>query len=280
MQATTGVTEEWSPGDERAAWREYTRRMPDHGELSVWFSTTTAFKHVAAERIGMVCGKISGGLTVIDFEHPDCWAVWKKIAVQLAGARSGVLEQVEQVLESLTVVQTLKGHHVYFKMPEPPRHQVLCSSQGHGEDALVFSEVQGEGCYVVAPPSIGSPAGGEFRSYTVVQGRMSRIPVVSQEIGDMLLAAATFPGLFEMHLSSAECDTWVVQLHRDGLTIKPEKLTDCGLLMAFSTLNWQQVRKLQHWIERYAPLLRAVEMAPPPPESYWESDEDICEDYE
>jgi len=52
-------------------WKAYQKRKPAAGELAEWFIDDDKPKN-----IGIVCGKVSGNLVVLDFDREDKWAEW------------------------------------------------------------------------------------------------------------------------------------------------------------------------------------------------------------
>lgn len=100
-------------------WAEFQKRHPTDGEL------ISKFGVLARHNIGIVCGAISGGLYVKDFDD-------------LEKAREFFRKHKPLIK---TLVRTRKGIHAYFRASAR-------NSQGEKEDG------RGEGGYVVAPPSI------------------------------------------------------------------------------------------------------------------------------
>ncbi len=101
------------------SWLEFQNRMPTHGEL------ISKFGVMARHNIGIVCGAISGGLYVRDFDDLD---------------KGREFFRKHRALIK-TLVRTRKGIHAYFRASAR-------NSQGEKEDG------RGEGGYVVVPPSI------------------------------------------------------------------------------------------------------------------------------
>lgn len=110
-------------------WHEYQKRRPQAAELGEWFCDGEP------KNIGIVCGRVSGNLVVLDFDTDDKWAE----------------EKYGTIWDRTLVVETDRGHHVYLKTKHPVSKQSL--------DGM---DIQGEGSYVVAPPSI-HPSGKQYR---------------------------------------------------------------------------------------------------------------------
>ncbi len=121
-------------GDKRpaVAWTEYQNRKPTNEELIHWFFGND-------HQLGVVCGHVSGGLTVLDFETPGAYAEWAKRHPQEADTRT---------------VETGKGVHVYLRTEKP--------AAGNTKLIPDLVETRGEGGMVLAPPSL-HPSGRAYR---------------------------------------------------------------------------------------------------------------------
>jgi len=108
------------------SWKEYQNRMPTEKELHTWFDPGN-------KNVGIICGRISGGLIVVDFDAKET------LEFLIEG---GITKFIEKTL----VAKTGKGFHVYFRVPED-------LSETRRFDNLKV-DIKGEGGYVVAPPSI------------------------------------------------------------------------------------------------------------------------------
>jgi len=108
------------------SWKEYQNRMPTEEELHVWFDP-------GDKNVGIICGRVSGGLVVVDFDDPAI------LDFLVDGG-------IDKFREKTLVVRTNKGYHVFFKVP-------VNLLQNRRFDNLKI-DIKGEGGYVVAPPSI------------------------------------------------------------------------------------------------------------------------------
>jgi len=103
-------------------WRTYQSRRPTESEIVRWF-------YRSDRNVGIVCGRISGGLAVIDFDSEPAWEAW-------------IEEDTTRWL--IPTVKTSHGRHVYIKTTTIPGNRRF---HERGID------IRGEGGYVVAPPS-------------------------------------------------------------------------------------------------------------------------------
>jgi DNA-binding MarR family transcriptional regulator len=109
-------------------WEEYQNRPPTNEELTKWFLEPAEKPNVA-----VVCGKISGGLVILDFENEEDFKTFFK----------------DDILKQTMVVKTPHGGvHVWLRETgEVPRRSIrIC------EDPAL--DLLGEGGYALAPPSI------------------------------------------------------------------------------------------------------------------------------
>jgi DNA-binding PadR family transcriptional regulator len=123
-------------------WQQYQHRRPTKKEIEDWFFQGGIFN------VGIVCGQVSENLVVLDYED-------KRTAYKIHGKDVG---------KDTFVVETSKGLHIYYKLPFPIRKFKI------KELAL---DVQGEGSYVVAPPSI-HPSGKQYEAQNFQNQPISR----------------------------------------------------------------------------------------------------------
>jgi len=108
------------------SWKEFQQRMPTDQELHEWFDP-------GDKNIAIVCGRISGGLVVVDFDDPS-------VLVFLVNGG------IETLAEKTTVVRTGRGYQAYYRVPESQLKTMRFEN--------LKIDIKGEASYVVAPPSI------------------------------------------------------------------------------------------------------------------------------
>jgi len=112
-------------------WKEYQKRKPDVAEIAEWWK-----KHWSKEaNVGVVCGKVSNNLVVLDFDNPG--QQWEDF-LNTVQERYG-----KSVYELTPVVATNRGFHVHVRTKLPVTSRKL--------DGV---EIRSDGNYVVAPPSV------------------------------------------------------------------------------------------------------------------------------
>lgn len=135
-------------------WEEYQRRQPSDEEVRLWFLNGGERVNVA-----VVCGRVSQGLVVLDFEREEDFKAFF----------------TDEVLKNTLVVRTPHhGIHVWFReVGEVPRRSIRVS-EDHPLDLL------GEGGYVLAPPSI------------INHARCDRGKCVSSGVGEYVVISSTY----------------------------------------------------------------------------------------
>ena len=115
-------------------WECYQERQPNDQEVADWKSNGTV-------NLAIICGKVSGNLIVLDFDsherfHEYCALLQDKYGIDL--------------FNYTRIVRTSRGNHVYFRLPATMQR-------------LKFPklDIQAEGNYVIAPPSI-HPSGSVY----------------------------------------------------------------------------------------------------------------------
>ena len=111
------------------SWKNRERELPDWKSLEQDFAVPAG--------IGVVCGVVSGGLEVLDFDAGDLFLPWR--------------DMVSGIVGKLPVVKTPKGFHVYYRCDVISGNLKIAYLNGRQEAAI---ETRAEGGYVVAP---GSP---------------------------------------------------------------------------------------------------------------------------
>ena len=167
----------------RRTWAPFQDHIPGAEWLDRWFARSDA-------SISLVCGRVSGGLEVIDFDHhpPN--------HPQLLDAWAGLVESQAPGLVARLVIAGSQhdGRHVFYRCPEIAGSQKLAQYEllyppaggpvggpdgkpGRGTSI----ETRGEGGYALVAPTPG---------YRVLQGTLEAIPTIAPEEREFLLAAA------------------------------------------------------------------------------------------
>jgi hypothetical protein len=146
-------------------WKEWQERIANEVIIRSWLGGSRY-------GVAIVCGKVSGGLVVLDFDH-DAENIWQQFREKLT------LD--ETCANRVPLVRTGKGFHLYFRCEDPINNQRLAMCDGK-----VLIETRGDGGYVLAPPTVHQNG----KLYEVVQGDLLDIPLLGADMVDHLLSVA------------------------------------------------------------------------------------------
>lgn len=152
----------------KGTWEPYQRSIADSETITRWLSR-------GIQSIAVVCGAVSGGLEILDFDVEGYYERW--------------ITAVGDMSEGLPTQRTGGGGvQVGWRCPSPDGNLKLAwhpDDEAHS-GRVVAIETRGEGGYALLPPSM-HPSGTR---YELMQGKFSNTPTISQERRDSLLAAA------------------------------------------------------------------------------------------
>jgi len=147
-------------------WKEYQERLPSDEELTKWFKGKK-------RNIAIICGRVSGGLVVVDFDSKEKFT---DFIMKLKNASIGL----KHAIENTWIVKTGKGYHVYLRLEN---EDLVPRTKPRLAEGL---DVKAEGGYVVAPPSI-HPSGVEY-TFILNDPREKSIEVISEKEWKELLS--------------------------------------------------------------------------------------------
>lgn len=124
----------------RIKWRSYQTERPCESQVRKWFSS-------GKNGVGIICGPVSGGLTVIDFDDAELYRAWAAEHSDLAAI--------------LPTVRTGRGCHVY------------CRTEHTKTKPLDGIDVKASG-YVLTPPSI-HPSGLTYQWINPLEGNLQTV---------------------------------------------------------------------------------------------------------
>lgn len=128
-------------------WKEFQTRLPSYDELNEWKNMWEN-----GSNLGIICGRVSGGLVVIDLDNQKTFDNFSSEYPELT---------------KTWIVKTSRGYHVWLK----------------SEDTRSRGTIRGDGRYVLAPPSV-HPSGAK---YTFLPGSKSNGLKQVTEIPDLQL---------------------------------------------------------------------------------------------
>jgi len=120
------------------SWAQYQRSRASQEQVADWYSN-------GRTGVGWVCGEISGGLEVLDFDDRSAWAEYQRLAKE-AGLGS-LLDRV-----SLGYLEhSPNGAHLAYRCSEIAGNTKLAQSK----DRKSLIETRGEGGFIIVAPSCG-----------------------------------------------------------------------------------------------------------------------------
>ncbi len=182
------------PGKKKAVWKPFQTRIAEPAMIRYWFGDNYP-------NVTVVCGQVSGGLVVFDFDYEAdvTMPAWLKV--------------IGSALRPLFPIgRSGKGYHAYVRVAGM---QVATEKVAFNEEGELLIDVKAEGGLVQAPPSL-HPSGCRYRW---LRGHPGQIPTLTQAAFCRLLAVARSLDRrpTQRPLTEAEVDVWrVVQLPQNG----------------------------------------------------------------
>ena len=152
----------------KPAWKPYQTEIADEATVRRWCES-------GIKSFGVVCGNVSQGLLVLDFDVAAFYEMW--------------ILGVGELARGLPVQRTGGGgYQVFLRCPQPGGNVRLAWARDDEEQTgrTIAIETRGEGGYAIVAPSL-HPLG---TTYQMVSGKLSEIPTLTQEQANALLAAA------------------------------------------------------------------------------------------
>ena len=158
------------------SWKKYQEQLPGELELDEWFS-----REGCTSSLAVVCGEVSGGLEVIDFDR-KLFQEGEYVNV-FEDFKLGLESKDPNLLGKLVVTKTKNGGiHLKYRCLEIEGNQVLAQClRDDGTSMAAIIETRGEGGYVITPPSNG---------YRDVQGGLLDLQQITLEERQILFDLA------------------------------------------------------------------------------------------
>ena len=145
------------------AWKQYRDRMPTEAELSAWFANNP-------DALCILCGRASSNTEIIDFDSGgEKFSPW--------------WDRVPSDLRNKLVVEHTPsgGYHVVYRYVAQVCGNLKLAQRHDGQKAITLIETRGEGGLFLCAPTPG---------YELVQGDLTKLPILSETERDTLLQAA------------------------------------------------------------------------------------------
>lgn len=182
-------------GSKRPAvsWKQYQQERPTRDQVEAWFAADQY------HGFGVVCGAVSGGLELIEFEGRAVRDKLVEEVAALAGA-SGMGELWNRATQGYASLSPSGGIHLLIRVDGAPVAGNTKLARRPGPDGPeVLAETRGEGGWVVAAPSAGSthPTG---KPWQLLAGGPDTIAVVT---ADELTALHELVTAFDQMMTAA-----------------------------------------------------------------------------
>jgi hypothetical protein len=163
-------------------WKRYQAQPPTEAEIRTWYRS-------GRSGVGLVCGAVSGGLELLEFEDEATYQQLVDAAREL-----GLAELIERVDGGYCERTPGGGIHWLYRCQQVTGNAKLARRPGP-EGPQVLIETRGEGGYVVIAPSNGAvhPTG---RPYALLRGGLTTIATISaDERASLMRLARSFDQL-------------------------------------------------------------------------------------
>lgn len=168
------------------SWKPYYSRRASDSTVRSWFEGEDA----AGDAIAVVCGAVSGGLEILDFDDPtgEAYQAWRASVTETTPAG---------LVDALTIVRTPSGgHHVYYRTAAGEGNQKIART----ESGATLIETRGEKGYALVPPSNG---------YHAIQTNPLGPPTISLGHRALLLDLARSLSRYVVHAENVPAYTTV-----------------------------------------------------------------------
>ena len=161
-------------------WKEFQERLPTSHEIEAWYQENRS------RGVAFICGSVSGGLEVLDFDAPEMFDAFRDRAIKV-----GQSDLVERVASGYCEATPGGGIHLVYRCSVVERSQKLARrpvrSSPHQSSVLI--ETRGEGSYSIAATSNGGvhPTGQPYR---LLDGGVDSIVTITPEERMVLLRLA------------------------------------------------------------------------------------------
>lgn len=162
-------------------WKQFQFEIADEFDIRGWYRDRQA-------GVGIIAGKVSGGLEIIDVETPEHARAWAQLVTEAGYG---------ELMDRLHVVKSPRGYHFYYRCSEPGPNTHLARRAATNEELQArptkkiyeLIETRGEGGYAVAP---GSPTECHEtgRLYELYRGDWENLPVISMAEREILFESA------------------------------------------------------------------------------------------
>jgi hypothetical protein len=203
------------------SWRPYQKDAPSLAEVQKWFKGTD-------NNIGIVTGKVSGNLVVLDFDDANTFGGFVK----------ALNDDLKDVIMNTWRVRTSRGFHVYLRVDTD---KTVSSVKFNGVD------VKAEGGYVVAPPSV-HPSGARyiFVEPDMPLTRVIRV-VTPEQFNAIIETVRKLTGANDSRLETGAKDEGGVTVNAENPS--PEPKAEAGAKAEAEVVGQDEAQEPRDWRE-------------------------------
>lgn len=221
---------QYLPADEegKRTWAPYQVIAPTENTVRIWFTT-------GSRSIGLLGGKVSGNLEILDFDAPELFLPW---AMKVEQQRSGL---VGKLVKQKT---PRGGFHVMYRCSTIGGCGPLARRKTKEGKTEKLIETKAEGGYVLVYPSAG---------YSLLNGDIAELPTISEDDRAVLLEMArSFDDMPAQMPPRTEkpppADLWdVIDSPRTTRTFSREDDVDCARVNLTRLASWR-VDDYDEWV--------------------------------
>lgn len=172
-------------------WKQYQQTRPSRDQIGAWYSDPNR------TGVGFICGEVSGGLELFEFEGRAVDAGIHTAFVKQARAR-GLGPLLDRLFAGYLEGTPSDGIHVLYRCTETGNEKL--AKRADGRDLI---ETKGEGGFCIVAPSNGTvhPKGG---AWTLVSGGVDTIATITVEERRQLHEVAQLFDEREMSVTAAD----------------------------------------------------------------------------
>ncbi len=161
--------EDGTKAPDATKWTDYQELRSTHEDLERWYGNGRT-----RTGLGLVCGAVSGGLELLDFDAVEVYDRFKE-----AAAASGLCDLVERI-EAGYLERTPNGVHWFYRCDEISGNTPLAKRRLADGKIKSLIETRGEGGYAVTAPSHGR-VHGTGKPYRLERGGFATITNLAAE---------------------------------------------------------------------------------------------------
>lgn len=174
----------WDASQQRMVWDPFKTRIATPDERAAMFKPGYG--------IAIVCGAVSGGVEVIDFDEPALIPLWRTCVEAVCPGILGQLVQTET---------PDGGHHYIYRHTGPQEGSAKLAEELRPDDdgklrPHTLIETRAEGGLAIVPPTPGA-CHLSGRPYQLRHGSLLAIPTIGADVRGVLLGAARLLNKYE-----------------------------------------------------------------------------------